>query len=515
FERVTAALIIRLIVCPKDRRQWLDFQIQVFYCVDTNAIFMILNGYNDFTHLRKTFSSNPDKNFFEKFAESEEIQVRLLHFISIFSHIIVFVESNTRFDISLSDMLSIVNKVRKNVREDVSEILERTSKEATEWIREGRIACPRILFAFQRNIIRNELGCVKKVCALFYLVNLKSKNHNVDGTPCFLSYSNSGDLEVAVAIAYLDAVLVGDRDEAIAQVRAVCDNLWQGGMRGCEQVSMTGNRCQLKVHPAVGDASVDPSSWEMHSNDVTYLSTCSCGRRQAVRKDPFTLKVLLFSLLDCLLHLRISSLLGSKLRFLFREQYFLLLHSYGLRDQPNLKLGGEYLYPVTVQLEVRENFVVKLFIGMEYECPRGHRFFVAENGEPLRVPKNSNARTAMSRESDDEFLHCDFPLRRQCTCRKLPVQAAQLMRIHVVTPKAPITVTIQPAVELPGQEGCFGTGEAPLQLSWARYYILQLPFIYSGPSGVWIPPAGVERVGTFKKDAIQVKYIPMLSKKML
>ncbi|KIH57410.1 hypothetical protein ANCDUO_12398, partial [Ancylostoma duodenale] len=106
---------------------------------------------------------------------------------------------------------------------------------------------------------------------------------------------------------------------------------------------------------------------------------------------------------------------------------------------------------------------------------------------------NSNARSALSRESDDEFLHRDFPLRRQCTCRKLPVQTAQLMRVHVVTPKAPITVTIQPAVELPGQEGYFGTGEGPLQLSWARYYILQLPFIYSGPSGVWIPPVGVER----------------------
>lgn len=98
------------------------------------------------------------------------------------------------------------------------------------------------------------------------------------------------DEKVAVAIAYLDAVLVGDRDEAIAQVRAACDNLWQGGMRGCEQISMTGNRCHLKVHAAVGDASVDPSAWEMHSNDITYLSTCSCGRRQAVRRDPFTLK---------------------------------------------------------------------------------------------------------------------------------------------------------------------------------------------------------------------------------
>ncbi|ETN85697.1 hypothetical protein NECAME_16695, partial [Necator americanus] len=61
-------------------------------------------------------------------------------------------------------------------------------------------------------------------------------------------------------------------------------------MRGCEEISMTGNRCQLKVHATIGDASVPSSEWEMHSNDVTYLSTCSCGRRQAVRRDPFTLK---------------------------------------------------------------------------------------------------------------------------------------------------------------------------------------------------------------------------------
>ncbi|PIO74249.1 hypothetical protein TELCIR_03754 [Teladorsagia circumcincta] len=54
------------------------------------------------------------------------------------------------------------------------------------------------------------------------------------------------DEKVALGIAYLDAVLVGNRDEAVTQIRAACDNLWQGGMRGCEQISMTGNRCQLK-----------------------------------------------------------------------------------------------------------------------------------------------------------------------------------------------------------------------------------------------------------------------------
>ncbi|CAJ0605079.1 unnamed protein product [Cylicocyclus nassatus] len=464
------------------------------------------------------------------------------------------------------------------------------------------------------------------------------------------------DHKVALAIAYLDAVLVGDRDEAIAQVRATCDSLWQGGMRGCEEISMTGNRCQLKVHATIGDASVPSSEWEMHSNDITYLSTCSCGRRQAVRRDPFTLKEAnydfyfenkifsccaglekhVFAVLEDddtdadkggmnwegegagsnplfpvpaalrdrqnadddsnrpegddedatgsetgedsvsnaepeviesssqssqdddvhyqdmksylddesvsfvksphtkldeaaiafeahLKKLRAKQIpflegvphsLSPKLPPLFPSWTLTCIgpnsyytYSYGLRDQPNLKLGGEYLYPVSVQLEV------KLFVGMEYECPRGHRFFVAENGEPLRLPKNSNARSALNRESDDEFLHCDFPLRRQCTCKKLPVQTAQLMRVHVVTPKAPITVTIQPSVEIPGQEGCFGTGEGPLQLSWARYYILQLPFIYSGPSGVWIPPVGVEKVGTFKGDAIQVKYVPMLSRR--
>lgn len=157
----------------------------------------------------------------------------------------------------------------------------------------------------------------------------------------------------------------------------------------------------------------------------------------------------------------------------------------------------------------------------------------------------------MSRESDDQFLRCDFPLRRQCTCRKLPVQTAQLMRVHVVTPKAPITVTIQPAVEVifsmlnsswrsfsatcfsypvrrvilaqerhrcssrgPGLfHSCLFRRRTTSRGLFLRYYILQLPFIYSGPSGVWIPPVGLDRVGTFKGNAIQVKYVPMLSRK--
>ncbi|ETN85698.1 hypothetical protein NECAME_16696, partial [Necator americanus] len=135
---------------------------QAFYCVDTNVIYLVVNTCGDFTHLRKIFADNSGKNFFERIAESEEAEIRLLHFVSIFSHMVIFVESSTRFDVSLSEKLSSVNKLRKNVREDISELLEESTKEATEWSKEGRIACPRIVFAFQRNIIRNELGFVKK-----------------------------------------------------------------------------------------------------------------------------------------------------------------------------------------------------------------------------------------------------------------------------------------------------------------------------------------------------------------
>ncbi|VDK55204.1 unnamed protein product [Cylicostephanus goldi] len=156
---------LRMDVFPRWTTEESTMSIEAFYCVDTNVVYLLVNGYADFTNLRQVLTPNPEKNFFERMAESEEEEVRLLHFISIFSHMIIFVESSTRFDISLADMLASVNKLRwtKNVREDISEIIEETSKESAEWIKEGRVACPRIVFAFQRNIIRTELGYVKKV----------------------------------------------------------------------------------------------------------------------------------------------------------------------------------------------------------------------------------------------------------------------------------------------------------------------------------------------------------------
>lgn len=55
---------------------------------------------------------------------------------------------------------------------------------------------------------------------------------------------------------------------------------------------------------------------------------------------------------------------------------------------------------------------------------------------------------------------------------------AQLMRIHIVTPKAPVHVTLNPRVQ-PGPPPCpiFVTGcEEPIKLSQSAYWILRFPY---------------------------------------
>ncbi|CAD6193960.1 unnamed protein product [Caenorhabditis auriculariae] len=221
-------------------------------------------------------------------------------------------------------------------------------------------------------------------------------------------------------------------------------------------------------------------------------------------------------------------------------------HSTGLRRMPNFKIGGEYLTPVVVHLQVdmihwnrdldalqnvddygnevigKQKFVrrrqtgdeiarVKLFVGFEYECLRGHRFFVNHQGEPLIFPRGSHyARERDSeRKCNTEMLMADLPIRRPCTCKKLPLQVAQLSKVHVVTPKAPVVVTLQPTVEISEHQGQYVTGQEPLKLERAKYYILQLPTVYNGPSGTWTIEKNNENIGVWKGNAFQVSYEPI------
>lgn len=85
-------------------------------------------------------------------------------------------------------------------------------------------------------------------------------------------------------------------------------------------------------------------------------------------------------------------------------------------------------------------------------------------------------------------------------------QIAQLLRIHVVTPKAPVFVTINPKVQ-PGPAGTcpiFSTNEGSIKLTPSTYWVLRLPFSYVSDV-VYVPPIDVNRYnGRLLKGTLNV-----------
>jgi protein SMG8 len=130
-------------------------------------------------------------------------------------------------------------------------------------------------------------------------------------------------------------------------------------------------------------------------------------------------------------------------------------------------------------------FVVKIFVGVEYECPRGHRFMCSA---PDKVLKTTGS--GLVKDNGNKVTSNDMPLYFPCPCRNVKPLIAQLMRIHIVTPKAPIHVTLNPRVQ-PAPSPCpiFVTGcEQPMKLSQSAYWVLRLPAVYVGEHGPYVAP---------------------------
>lgn len=85
-------------------------------------------------------------------------------------------------------------------------------------------------------------------------------------------------------------------------------------------------------------------------------------------------------------------------------------------------------------------FVLKIFIGFEYECPRGHRFFMNSPDKILR------GGSGIVRDGGSKVVFNDMPLYFPCPCRTSKPNVGQLMRIHIVTPKAPVNIILEPKV---------------------------------------------------------------------
>jgi protein SMG8 len=55
---------------------------------------------------------------------------------------------------------------------------------------------------------------------------------------------------------------------------------------------------------------------------------------------------------------------------------------------------------------------VKVFVGVEYECPRGHRFISASPEKAVK-PKNASSSSAAAAK----LVSSDIPLYMPCPCR--------------------------------------------------------------------------------------------------
>ncbi|KAF5277720.1 hypothetical protein FQR65_LT03700 [Abscondita terminalis] len=119
-------------------------------------------------------------------------------------------------------------------------------------------------------------------------------------------------------------------------------------------------------------------------------------------------------------------------------------------------------------------FTVKVFIGVEYECPRGHRFMLAAPDRVLRAAPGS-----IVKDTGHKIAESDMPLYYPCPCRPAKPLTAQLMRLHVVTPKAPVHCTLNPKVQPgAGAPNFIATADGPTALTQSAYWVMRLPYVF-------------------------------------
>ncbi|KAH8419340.1 hypothetical protein KR222_005657, partial [Zaprionus bogoriensis] len=132
-----------------------------------------------------------------------------------------------------------------------------------------------------------------------------------------------------------------------------------------------------------------------------------------------------------------------------------------------------------------DRLALKIFVGFEYECSRGHRFMMCS---PERVLRGG---ADIERDTSSKVVNNNMPLYFPCPCRAQVNYLAQLMRVHVVTPKAPVNIIVNPKVLVGKYTFTLGCNILP-RLSQSAYWILRLPYVYQGDDVLLAPPEKLE-----------------------
>ncbi|XP_052717339.1 nonsense-mediated mRNA decay factor SMG8-like isoform X1 [Crassostrea angulata] len=129
---------------------------------------------------------------------------------------------------------------------------------------------------------------------------------------------------------------------------------------------------------------------------------------------------------------------------------------------------------------------LRIYLGDEYECPRGHRFFCSGPEKVIKVSSSSTVK-----DNATKLVSLDMPLYCPCPqCRSTKGYVAQLMRLYVCTPEGPVTVTLDPHIQ-PSAPPCpvFSLGtENPVELPAGSVWVVRMPHIYMGDHGPYTMP---------------------------
>ena len=140
---------------------------------------------------------------------------------------------------------------------------------------------------------------------------------------------------------------------------------------------------------------------------------------------------------------------------------------------------------------------IRVYIGCEYECLRGHRFISSSPNHTVRVAQNGVVKVEIElvvvrtrtrflflfQDDGTKLVRSDMPLYTPCSCRTLPAGTrgwAQLMRVFVVTPSSssPIQIVLHPQVVPAGPNNpvFFPSYAQPIHLTEDSIWVLRFPY---------------------------------------
>ncbi|XP_053131190.1 nonsense-mediated mRNA decay factor SMG8 [Hemicordylus capensis] len=143
----------------------------------------------------------------------------------------------------------------------------------------------------------------------------------------------------------------------------------------------------------------------------------------------------------------------------------------------------------------RRDDVARAFVGFEYEDARGRRFMCSGPEKIMKVMGGGPKESAL------KALNSDMPLYILSSNpgRGLKPHYAQLMRLFVVVPDAPLQITMTPQVQ-PGPPPCpvFYPEKQEITLPPDGLWVLRFPYAYVTERGPCFPPKENQQLMTHK-----------------